>query len=159
MCSESLLYFSSRLCSVTKQEIEFFPCTDIVSYFLLLLLVCDWPSKRWHLKGICRGSLCPKYQVNHGLKFNNIFSFFLKLFVILGKITGCHFYKYVWIFFRWSKLRNGLGPSCTRLYTHVHMIRCINCTSIVNNLKRPFKVTYSYHITWTEGHGKNTEIV
>ena len=63
MCSKYCLHFSSRLCFVTKQEIEFFPCADIVSYFLLLLLVCDWPSVRWHLKIICCGSLCPKYQV------------------------------------------------------------------------------------------------
>ena len=40
MCSECRLHFYSRLWFVTKQEIEFFPCADIVSYFLLLLLVC-----------------------------------------------------------------------------------------------------------------------
>ena len=67
MCSKCRLLFSNRLCFVNKQEIDFFPCADIVSYFLLLLLVCDWPSKRWHLKCICRDSRCPKYQVNHGL--------------------------------------------------------------------------------------------
>ncbi len=33
MCSKYCLHFSSRLCFVTKQEIEFFPCADIVSYF------------------------------------------------------------------------------------------------------------------------------
>ena len=32
--------------SVAKQEMEFFACADIVSYFLLLLLVCDWTSMR-----------------------------------------------------------------------------------------------------------------
>ena len=39
MCSKCLLHFSSRLCFVTKPEIELIPCTDIVSYFMLLLLV------------------------------------------------------------------------------------------------------------------------
>ena len=62
MCSKCRLHFLSRLCILTKQEIEFFPRSDIVSYFLLLLLVYDWPSVRWHLKGICCGSLYPKYQ-------------------------------------------------------------------------------------------------
>ena len=32
--------------SAAKQEMEFFPCADIVSYFLLLLLVSDWPLMR-----------------------------------------------------------------------------------------------------------------
>ena len=83
MCSKCRLHFSCLLYCVTKQEIEFFPRVDIVSYFLLLLSVCDWPSMRWHLKGICRGSLClcPKYQVktfrnitsDHRLKFLKIF--------------------------------------------------------------------------------------
>ena len=62
MCSKCCLHFLSCLCILTKQEIEFFPRSDIVSYFLLLLLVYDWPSVRWHLKGICCGSLYPKYQ-------------------------------------------------------------------------------------------------
>ena len=56
MCCKYCLHFSSRLCFVTKQEIEFFPCTDIVSYFLLLLLVCDWPSVR------CRLLRGPRYS-------------------------------------------------------------------------------------------------
>ena len=46
MCSECRLHFSSRFCFITKQEIWFFACVDIVSYFLLLLLVRDWPSMR-----------------------------------------------------------------------------------------------------------------
>ena len=47
--SFSLFVFSG------KQEIEFFPCADVMSYFMLLLSVCDCSSMRWHLKGICRG--------------------------------------------------------------------------------------------------------
>ena len=46
MCSKCRLHFYSHLCFVTKPEIELFPCTDIVSYFLLLLLLYDWPSVR-----------------------------------------------------------------------------------------------------------------
>ena len=41
MCSECRLQLSSHLYCVTTQEIEFFPCADIVSYFLLLFLVCE----------------------------------------------------------------------------------------------------------------------
>ena len=39
MCSKCCLNISSLLCFVTK--IEFFPCADMMSYFLLLLLVHD----------------------------------------------------------------------------------------------------------------------
>ena len=46
MCSKCGLDFLSRLYFVTKEEIEFFPRADIVSYFLLLLLVYDCPSMR-----------------------------------------------------------------------------------------------------------------
>ena len=43
------------------------------------------------------------------------------------------------------------------------MISCLNCTaqltdtSIVNNLRRHFKVAYSYPFPWTKGHGENKE--
>ena len=34
MCSECRLHFSGHLYCLTKQEIEFFLCADVVSYFL-----------------------------------------------------------------------------------------------------------------------------
>ena len=56
MSSKYHLHFSGRLCFVTKQEIELFPCADIASNFLLLLLVPDWPSMRQHLR-LCQKQL------------------------------------------------------------------------------------------------------
>ena len=71
MCSECHLHFSSHLCFVTKQEIEFFPCADIVSYFMLLLLVYDCSWMRWYPKSICSGSLCPRVRPERGFKNRN----------------------------------------------------------------------------------------
>ena len=42
------------------QEKELLQCADILSYFLLLLLVYDCPSRRWYLNSICHGILWPQ---------------------------------------------------------------------------------------------------
>ena len=60
MCPKRHLHFYDRLCFVIIQEIEFFPCANIVSYFLFFLLVCDCPSMKWYLNSICRSSQWPQ---------------------------------------------------------------------------------------------------
>ena len=57
----------------------------------------------------------------------------------------------------------GLGQSIQDyIHSFVYMISCLNCTAqltgtnIVNSVRRHFKVTWSHHLAWTEGHGKNT---
>ena len=48
------------------------------------------------------------------------------------------------------------------IHSFVYMISCLNCTAqltgtnIVNSVRRHFKVTWSHHLAWTEGHRKNT---
>ena len=57
----------------------------------------------------------------------------------------------------------GLGEAVQDyIHSFVYMISCLNCTaqltgtSIVNSLRRHFKVTCSHPLALTDGHGKNT---